>query len=496
MSEAKKKPAPLKLAMFKQEKAETATPRTPRFAEATAVYSPIDQPSRHYVPQQQVADVGFGYVNKHESVEMPSDSDSETYTIPKSPLKSPLKSAMKMPGAPPRDLKEGVLSPTFREEDLKSPTHKEEAILDKHEISTDKQQAADLKVKTRVRIAKFFLRGVNFSCALIILSMLGTTFSIFNATKALPARNNLPPWAANQQLWPQILLLCLACVSMFTCLIVFYGYYKGGHNRAQKAGVYYATFAVCFFIFSIVMWLVGLILLHQSRANGNNKDLWGWSCVDNTRKQLFQNDVKYDLICRLQNWSLVCAIIEIVVEVLTIAVYAIVFYRFWSKRKLRKSMAVRDRARSDLYLAQLRSQSAPNTPGFGPLSPRDGGYRPPNLASYVNGPDIEKGMVQYVDPDAKVQPTTFQLQAPPSKATPKMQAIGFTPIEGPPKPYRPTPAPIITAVSAQTGPLSPAIMSPREKRQEHFEAAPGEPVYEQVAIPGAYMSPTAAQFPK
>ena len=66
-----------------------------------------------------------------------------------------------------------------------------------------------------------------------------------------------------------------------------------------------------------------------------------------------------------------------VVETLCIIIYAIVFYRFWSKRKLRKSMAVRDKARSDLYLAQLRSQSAPNTPGFGPMSPRSGGWRPP-----------------------------------------------------------------------------------------------------------------------
>ncbi|KAL5313423.1 hypothetical protein ACEPPN_019156 [Leptodophora sp. 'Broadleaf-Isolate-01'] len=32
-------------------------------------------------------------------------------------------------------------------------------------------------------------------------------------------------------------------------------------------------------------------------------------------------------------------------------------------------MDVRDRARSDVYLAQLRSQSTPNTPGFGPMSP-------------------------------------------------------------------------------------------------------------------------------
>lgn len=63
-----------------------------------------------------------------------------------------------------------------------------------------------------------------------------------------------------------------------------------------------------------------------------------------------------------QDWGLVCAVIEIVVEVLVVLIYAVVFYRFWSKRKLAKSMGRRDKARSDLYLAQLRLQSAPQHP--------------------------------------------------------------------------------------------------------------------------------------
>ena len=60
--------------------------------------------------------MGFGYVDKHESVEMP-DTDNNDYPSMKyqAPLKSPLKSAMKTPGAPPRDLG-NILSPTFKQE--------------------------------------------------------------------------------------------------------------------------------------------------------------------------------------------------------------------------------------------------------------------------------------------------------------------------------------------------------------------------------------------
>jgi len=123
----------------------TKTPRTARFAEATTVYSPVDKrprnpfadpPTNHYIPQPQPADVGFGYINKpsHESVEMEeTDRKYLPPPTPASPLKSPLKSALKSPGAPPRDLNA-----------IKSPTFREEQILEKAEVSTDKEQVRDL----------------------------------------------------------------------------------------------------------------------------------------------------------------------------------------------------------------------------------------------------------------------------------------------------------------------------------------------------------------
>ena len=149
-------------------------------------------------------------------------------------------------------------------------------------------------------MAKFVLRGVNFSCSLIVLAMLATVFTIFNATKALPSRNGLPAWAPNSQIWPQITLLVIACISLAMCIFIFYSYWRGGHRKAEKVAVYYTTFAVGFFIFSIIMWGVGAAVLNQSKVNGNGKDVWGWSCKDNTRKALFQDDVNYDLMCRLQ----------------------------------------------------------------------------------------------------------------------------------------------------------------------------------------------------
>ena len=140
---------------------------------------------------------------------------------------------------------------------------------------------------------------MNFGCSLIVLSILATTLTIFNATKTLPSRNNLPPWAIGTNPWPQYLLLAMAAVSLFACVCVLWGYWKGGHKRAEKLAVYYSVLSITFFVFSLIMWVVGASVFQNAKATGNSKDLWGWSCKQNAREQDFQNDVNYSLICRL-----------------------------------------------------------------------------------------------------------------------------------------------------------------------------------------------------
>ena len=117
------------------------SPRTPRFAEATSVNSPIDGPStagrspfhevsttQHLAAQPQPSDVGFGYIGERASAQ--PGRATEVLASPRSPLKSALKS----PGAPPREIKHNPLSPTWREE----------AALEKCEELNDKDQARDV----------------------------------------------------------------------------------------------------------------------------------------------------------------------------------------------------------------------------------------------------------------------------------------------------------------------------------------------------------------
>jgi hypothetical protein len=335
-------------------------------------------------------------------------------------------------------------------------------------------------------MAKFALRGVSFSCSLIILSMLSASFAIFNATKSLPALSGLPPWAANTDTWPQKVVLACSCVSLLICIAVFVAYCRGGHRRAEKVGVYYTLFAVSWFIFSMAMWAAAAGILQVSRNTSDNKDLWGWACVENRRSRLHEQNVDYALVCRLQDWTLVCIIIEIVIEVISILLYSVVFWRYWTKRKLHKSMDLRDKARSDLYLAQLRTQSAPNTPGFGPKSPAFSQYAlsprfpPPAFKSLSDIDENEnqqapftpggKGLVVPQSSFAST-PTGFKLQAPPTKAKPAK------PSSSPSSPISPV---------ASTSASAAVAVAVAEKVNEPAPVAEGEKQYEAVPIPGAY----------
>ena len=137
----KKRPEPLTRERTSSSSSDASlkVPRTPRFAEATTVYSPIeasedsrspfaDPPTtktQSYMAQSQPSDIGFGYISQN-------DPSRQTVEVPLTPG-SPLKSAMKVPGTPGRRI-DNPLSPTFREEQM----------LEKQEEVTEKEQAKDL----------------------------------------------------------------------------------------------------------------------------------------------------------------------------------------------------------------------------------------------------------------------------------------------------------------------------------------------------------------
>ena len=128
-------------------------------------------------------------------------------------------------------------------------------------------------------------------------------------------------------------------------------------------------------------------------------------------------------------------------------------------------MDLRDKARTDLYLAQLKAQSAPNTPGISktPMTSTFPAHLHDDpLDAAENGEHYTEGTQFASKHQSFSQPKPFALQPPPIKihaASPTMSHGGF---------------------------------ESKSQVQEHVPAAPGEQTYDAVPIPGAYSSPLAS----
>ncbi len=139
-------------------------------------------------------------------------------------------------------------------------------------------------------------------------------------------------------------------------------------------------------------------------------------------------------------------------------------------------MDMRDKARSDLYLAQLRTQSAPNTPGFGPKSPAFSQYAlsprfPPT--TYKNLGDVEEGASPFT-------PGGKRLIIPESAFTPSQSGFKLQPAPHKANPATPqTPKGGFNSPSTETAPPAPKVNAPAP-------VADDEEQYEAVPIPGAY----------
>jgi len=242
---------------------------------------------------------------------------------------------------------------------FKTPTvYSEEDGLKNLDETVAKHNRRDTAIKLKIRLVKVLLRGVNCACSVVVLSLLASTFAIFNATKDLPKRNNFSPWPIGGPKWPQIVLLVIAIISLLMSLSIMWGYWRGGHKKAEKQAFYATLFAGGVFLFSIVMWGIGIGIMQGSRNNNNAQDIWGWACKSGPRKNLFSDTINFNLVCRQNNWVTVCGIIEICVETITIGVYIFAFYRLHSKQQLRKSMQIRDQHRSNIWLNKLKEEQA------------------------------------------------------------------------------------------------------------------------------------------
>ncbi|KAI7909506.1 hypothetical protein M9X92_011599 [Pyricularia oryzae] len=130
-------------------------------------------------------------------------------------------------------------------------------------------------------MAKFRLRGVSFSCSLIVVAVMFTVLTMFDAAKVHQGASHA------QQHARLILILTVSCLSVVICMFIFWPYCRGGYRKVEKVAVYHTLLTIGGFIVRI----------------GLDSDCCFFPTSAQQQRQqghTFEDDVDYSLLCRLQ----------------------------------------------------------------------------------------------------------------------------------------------------------------------------------------------------
>ncbi|KAF8540696.1 hypothetical protein BDD12DRAFT_832417 [Trichophaea hybrida] len=189
-------------------------------------------------------------------------------------------------------------------------------------------QKQDLTLKLWIRILKLISRILSLACSGVVIGLSITSFQIFLSTRHLAPIDGFVPWARNTPLWPQILTLIIAIISFIAALVVILGYLFRGHRTAENLSRYTTITTILGFVAWIVIWAAAGASLQKVRDSSRGQDIWGWACAKQTKHhELFNDRIGYDLVCIMQDWNFICAIIHVGTVVFSAAVWAFALWR-------------------------------------------------------------------------------------------------------------------------------------------------------------------------
>jgi len=196
----------------------------------------------------------------------------------------------------------------------------------------------DTRLKRNIRRFRFGVRCAKLCCSVVVISLLSANFAIFIRTQDNLINDNgavQPAWGDTKS-WPAILLLTVASVSSLISIFVLLSYLKSVKWANRLAGVH-ATIMITASVVSLGIWAISAGLFHKQATGFNVPSIWSWSC---NHKGSSNTSINFNQICLTQNWSFICAIIEVMLEILTLGSFLLIFVRMKSKKEMRKSMSM------------------------------------------------------------------------------------------------------------------------------------------------------------
>ncbi|KAL8779028.1 MAG: hypothetical protein Q9213_007143 [Squamulea squamosa] len=157
----------------------------------------------------------------------------------------------------------------------------------------------------------------------------GTMFGImiYVNVKHYTTRNHFiegrTPWPKHgTKVWPSIMLLAAAGVSLCTSTVILFNYCCNFRRLKQSWKSTMSLYGV-----HIASWIaISVVYRVEKGLHGNNDDLWGWSCSiqANNIQKLFDGVVNFRSLCGAQSGSWYVSIVEFVIRmIITIALYVV-----------------------------------------------------------------------------------------------------------------------------------------------------------------------------
>jgi len=190
----------------------------------------------------------------------------------------------------------------------------------------------DRRYKRQIRILRFISRVVSFLLSGFMLGSMAFALAKFLLTKNMIINGHQHPWAQHTTIWPTLMLLAIAAITLFMNFIVICAYICGV-GIANKASSFMGYVGYILSAAHIIAWAVATGLFKM--ANTGN-DLWGYSCSDKADaiQMAVQNEMNFGTLCTVQTGSWYSSIIETLTYLLNFALTMMVFRRAIHKKKL------------------------------------------------------------------------------------------------------------------------------------------------------------------
>ncbi|KAK9241458.1 hypothetical protein V1525DRAFT_393192 [Lipomyces kononenkoae] len=193
----------------------------------------------------------------------------------------------------------------------------------------------DARQKSLVRLARTCLRIFNFACSCVVLGLAAATVAVFNRTRHLSS-GDFQAWPSQTYTWPTVVTLVVAAVSVPLNCAILGLLVMVSWRSSSRLDTVATLFSVFSFVAGVIMWtaVTGSLKLWGLKDQVGDRDIWTWSCKPGPRRDAFAGQIDFESICLETRWNFICAVLQIMAELMTAGVGVFALWRRFTKKRL------------------------------------------------------------------------------------------------------------------------------------------------------------------